>query len=206
MKAEHAALAEPLSCAVNAAENENVKRGDSVVISGAGPLGIMNLCVVRTLGASKIILEEISAARLEQAKQLDCDILVNPAEEDLTAKVKQATNGLGADVAIVAAPTAAPQEVALDLVRKRGSVCLLTSLPAEKSALNLDSRKIHYDEIRMVGTNDSTPAHVEKAIDLLSGDDFPAEKIASHVLALDDIFKAFELMKLGEALRVILKP
>ena len=206
IKAEHAALAEPLSCAVNASENANVKRGDSVVISGAGPLGIMNLCVARALGASQIILAEISAARLEQAKQFGCDILVNPAEEDLAAKVKQATNGLGADVVIVAAPAAAPQEAALDLVRKRGCVCLFASLPADTSVLNLDSRKIHYGEIRVVGTSDSTPAHVAKAIALLGGDDFPAEKIASHVLALGDIFKAFELMKSGEALRVILKP
>jgi L-iditol 2-dehydrogenase len=206
ISAEHAALAEPLSCAVNACENADVKPGDSVVISGAGPLGIMNLCVVRSLGASQIILAEISAARLAQAGQFDCDILVNPAEEDLAARVKQATDGLGADVAIVAAPAAAPQEAALDLVRKRGRVCLFASLPAEKSVLNLDSRKIHYGEIRVVGTSDSTPAHVKKAVELLGGDDFPAAKIASHVLALDDIFKAFELMKSGAALRVILKP
>jgi L-iditol 2-dehydrogenase len=204
--AEHAALAEPLSCAVNACQNANVKRGDRVVISGAGPLGIMNLCVARTLGASQIILAEISAARLEQARQFDCDLLVNPAEEDLAARVKQATDGLGADVVIVAAPAAAPQEAALDLVRKRGSVCLFASLPADKSALNMDSRKIHYGEIRVVGTSDSTPAHVKKAVELLGGDDFPAAKIATHVLALDDIFRAFELMKSGEALRVILKP
>jgi L-iditol 2-dehydrogenase len=206
ISAEHAALAEPLSCAVNACENAAVKPGDSVVICGAGPLGIMNLCVVRSLGASQIILAEISAARLAQAGQFDCDILVNPAEEDLAARVKQATDGLGADVAIVAAPAAAPQEAALDLVRKRGRVCLFASLPAEKSVLNLDSRKIHYGEIRVVGTSDSTPAHVKKAVELLGGDDFPAAKIASHVLALDDIFKAFELMKSGAALRVILKP
>jgi L-iditol 2-dehydrogenase len=206
ISAEHAALAEPLSCAVNACENADVKPGDSVVISGAGPLGIMNLCVVRSLGACQIILAEISAARLAQAGQFDCDILVNPAEEDLAARVKQATDGLGADVAIVAAPAAAPQEAALDLVRKRGRVCLFASLPAEKSVLNLDSRKIHYGEIRVVGTSDSTPAHVKKAVELLGGDDFPAAKIASHVLALDDIFKAFELMKSGAALRVILKP
>jgi L-iditol 2-dehydrogenase len=206
ISAEHAALAEPLSCAVNACENADVKPGDSVVISGAGPLGIMNLCVVRSLGASQIILAEISAARLAQAGQFDCDILVNPAQEDLAARVKQATDGLGADVAIVAAPAAAPQEAALDLVRKRGRVCLFASLPAEKSVLNLDSRKIHYGEIRVVGTSDSTPAHVKKAVELLGGDDFPAAKIASHVLALDDIFKAFELMKSGAALRVILKP
>jgi L-iditol 2-dehydrogenase len=206
ISAEHAALAEPLSCAVNACENADVKPGDSVVICGAGPLGIMNLCVVRSLGASQIILAEISAARLAQAGQFDCDILVNPAEEDLAARVKQATDGLGADVAIVAAPAAAPQEAALDLVRKRGRVCLFASLPAEKSVLNLDSRKIHYGEIRVVGTSDSTPAHVKKAVELLGGDDFPAAKIGSHVLALDDIFKAFELMKSGAALRVILKP
>jgi len=205
VKAEHAALAEPLSCAVNSIENCNVKKGDTVVVSGAGPMGIINLCVAKEYGAKKTILSEISENRLQQAGQF-CDRLVNPAKEDLTKVVLEETDGVGADVVIVAAPAAAPQEAALDFVRKRGTVCLFASLPAGKSMLNLDSRKIHYGELRIVGSSDSTPKQVAKAVELLQSKDFPADKIASHVLKFEEILKAFDLMISGEALRVILKP
>ena len=114
------------------------------------------------------------------------------------------TEGYGADVVIVAAPAAAPQEQSLDLVRKQGCVMLFASLPAGKSMLNVDSRLIHYKELRVLGSSDSTPAHVSKAVEILSSGVFPAEKIVTHRLPLDEIEKAFELMRSGESLRVVL--
>lgn len=206
VKAEYAALCEPLSCAVNSAENCGIKKGDTVVVSGAGPMGIMNLCAAREFGAKKIILSEVSENRLEQARQFGCDVLVNPVKQDLVKAVMDETNGLGADVVIVAAPAAAPQEAALDYVRKRGTVCLFASLPAGKSMLSIDSRKIHYGELRIVGSSDSTPAQVKRAVELLQSKSFPADKIASYVLKFDEILKAFDLMVSGEALRVVLVP
>ena len=92
------------------------------------------------------------------------------------------------------------------MVKKRGTVCLFASLPAGDSILALDSRKIHYNEITVVGSSDSTPVHVETAVEMLSTGRIPAEKIATHVLPLEDIFKGFELMQSGQALRVVLRP
>jgi L-iditol 2-dehydrogenase len=204
--APQAALAEPLSCAVNSAENCQIATGDTVVVLGAGPMGLMNVCVARGLGAGRVILSEVSPLRLAQARQFDVDILVNTLQEDLPAIVKQATGGLGADVVIVAAPAAPPQELALQLVRKRGTVCLFASLPVGGEMLSINSRLLHYGELRMVGTSDSTPAHVEKAVELIATGRVPAAMLVSHVLPLDGIFTAFELMQSGEALRVVLEP
>lgn len=204
--AEQAALAEPISCAVNSVRQCQLRRGDVVVVVGAGPLGLMNACVARGLGAGKIILAEVNAVRLAQAVQFGCDLLVNPAEEDLVACVRRETAGLGADVAIVAAPAIPPQEMALDLVRKRGTVCLFASLPVGQSTLQLDSRKIHYGELRVIGTSDSTAEHVREAVQLMASGAIPTAKLATHVLPLDGIFRAYELMASGEALRVVLQP
>lgn len=205
--AEQAALAEPVSCAVNSIRQCNPRPGDVVVVLGAGPMGLMNACVARALGAGKIILAEVSEARLAQAAQFGCDLLINSAKEDLVAKVKAATEGgLGADIVVVAAPAAQPQEVALDLVRRRGTVCLFASLPVGQSLLQLDSRKIHYGELRVIGTSDSTPEHVREAVALMASHAIPTEKLATHVLPLDGIFQAYDLMLSGEALRVVLKP
>lgn len=206
VKPEHAALAEPLSCAVNSLQNCNIKQGDTVLIIGAGPMGIMNACVARELGAGKIILAELNDRRLAQSDGFGIDILVNPVRQDLKETVMAATNGLGVDVAIVAAPAAAPQEQALELVRKRGTVCLFASLPVGKSMLSLDSRTIHYGELRVVGTSDSTPAQVSRAVELLTSAPAMADKLATHRLGLDGIFDAFDLMCSGESLRVVLRP
>lgn len=204
--AEHAALAEPLSCTVNACENCNVRQGDTVVVIGAGPMGIMNACMAREFGAARVIVAEINDTRLKMCEPFGFDRLVNPDREDLAEAVGNETGGVGADVVIVAAPAAPPQEQAPDLVRKRGTVCLFASLPKGNSVLSLDSRPIHYGELRIVGTSDSTPAQVAKAVELISSGSIPVERLATHVLGLDDVFKAFELMQSGESLRVVLKP
>ena len=204
--AEHAALAEPLSCAVNSCFNCDIQQGDTVVIIGAGPMGIMNACVAQQFGASKIILAEINKERLKQAEPFGFDLRVNPAKKDLAEIVMQQTGGLGADVVIVAAPAAKPQEDALSLVRKRGTVCLFASLPAGKSEITIDSRIVHYGEIKLVGSSDSTPEQVRKAVEMISSGCLKADNLASHVLPLDDVMKSFKLMESGKALRVVLKP
>lgn len=205
VKPEHAALAEPLSCAVNSCENCGIREGDTVVVIGGGPMGILNACAAREFGAGKIIMAELNPARLAQCGPF-ADLLVNSGEEDMEKIVKDETGGIGADVVIVAAPAAPPQEQALSMVRKQGSICLFASLPVGKSMLNIDSRPLHYGEIRMVGSSDSTPAHVERAVEMIAGGKLEMDLLATHQLPLDGIFEAFELMKSGESLRVVLIP
>ena len=202
----HAALAEPVSCCLNAVEHCGVTGGDMVAVLGAGPMGILNACLARHYGAAKIILSEVKPVRLEQAKAFGFDRLVDPADEDLAEVVRQETGGYGADVVIVAAPAAQPQEQAVALARKRGVVCLFASLPAGASMLQVDSRPIHYGELRVIGSSDSTAEHVERAVGLIAAGSLPMDRIASHVLKLDDIDRAFALMETGEALRVVLAP
>jgi L-iditol 2-dehydrogenase len=206
LRSDFAALAEPLSCAVNSIEKCQILEEDTVLIMGAGPMGILNACVARYNGAGKIIMTEINQARIEQAGGFQIDLLVNSNESDIKEIILQETNGYGADVVIVSAPAAAPQEEALSLVRKNGTVCLFASLPSGQSSLTIDSRLIHYNEIKLTGSSDSTADHVRKAIEMLSDPAFPAERIATHVLSLHEILYAFELMRTGEALRVVLKP
>jgi len=204
--ANHAALAEPVSCAVNACGNANVTPGDTVLVMGAGPMGVINACTARRFGATRIIMTEVNPLRLEQARTFGFDHLVNPTTQDLGELIRDETEGLGVDVAIVAAPAAQPQEQAVNLVRKRGTVCLFASLPVAQRCISLDSRAIHYGELRVVGTSDSTPADVEQAVHYLGEASFPAAGLVSHILALEEITRTFELMQSGEALRVVLKP
>ncbi|MDR2643293.1 MAG: alcohol dehydrogenase catalytic domain-containing protein [Planctomycetaceae bacterium] len=203
---QFAALAEPTSCAVNAVSQCNIKQGDSVLIMGAGPMGLLNAVVAKAFGAGKLFISELNELRRNQAEQFGIDFLIDPAKEDLAEIIKYETGGVKVDVVIVAAPAAKPQEDALSLVRKQGTVVLFASLPVGKSNLTIDSRLLHYGELHLIGSSDSTPEHVKKAVELIANKKIPVEKIASHLLPLDQIEKAFELMQSGEALRVVLIP
>ncbi len=204
--AVQAALAEPVSCAVNACETCGVREGDAVVVVGAGPMGLINACVARAFGARKVILAEVNPKRLRQGADFGLDVLVNPAEQDLVKVVRDATDGAGADVVIVTAPAVRPQEESLALARKRGTVCLFASLPEGGHTVALNSRLIHYGELRVVGSSDSTPAHVGRALDLIGRGAVPAGRLASHRMRLGEVHEAFKLMERGEALRVVLEP
>ena len=152
-------------------------------------------------------MAEVNAARLGQAAAFAFDRLVNPAAEDLPAIIKEMTSGLGADVVIVAAPAAAPQEQAPAAgSQARARFASSPRCRRERAAITLDSRTIHYRELRVVGTSDSTPAQVARAVELIAGGGLPVDRLASHVLGLDGLQRAFALMTSGEALRVVLIP
>ena len=205
VEAKYAALAEPVSCAVNSVRQCGVQKDDTVLIMGAGPMGLLNALVARAAGASVVILSEPNPLRREQAEQFDLDRIIDPEAEDIEKIVRSATDSRGADVVIVAAPAVQPQEQALSLVRRRGTVCLFASLPVGKSTLTTDSRTLHYGEIRLIGSSDSTPDHVREAVSMIATQRIPVEKIASHSIPLDEIEHAFELMTGGMALRVVLQ-
>ncbi len=206
LKAEYAALAEPFSCAVNAIENCCVKKGDVVAILGAGPMGLINVSVAKSYGANKILVSEVSEKRLSQARSFDCDVVIDPRVEDIYSVVMNETSGLGADVVIVAAPAAKPQEQAVSLVKKRGTICLFASLPVGNEIIQIDSRKIHYGELRLIGTSDSRVDHVQKAVGLLNTERSKVKELVTDVLSIDDVTTAFDLMEKGAALRVVLEP
>jgi len=86
-------------------------------------MGILNACTAREFGAKTVILAEVNENRLKQAGAFGIDVLVNPGSENLTEVVLNCTDGIGADVVIVAAPAAVPGR-STDLCAQRGTVCL----------------------------------------------------------------------------------
>ena len=120
--------------------------------------------------------------------------------------VKQRTNGLGADIAIVCAPAAVAMEGAVRLVRKGGGISLFASLPKDAANISIDSRAIHYGELRMVGASDSRPEHVSKAVKLMAEGKIDADAIITHHVSLDNIHEGLELMKNRKSLKVVVYP
>jgi len=103
---EEAALSEPMACVYNGFKRCPVEPGDTVLIFGAGPIGIMHIMMTKFAGASKIIVSEISNERLKKAGSLGADVLINSQTQDVEKKVFEETDGKGVDLIITACPPA----------------------------------------------------------------------------------------------------
>ena len=203
---EAGCLAEPLSCAVNAQEIAGVSLGHTVVIVGAGPLGLLHAELARARGASRVIVTQRSRRRQELARRFPVDEVVDASGGDQVQQVRELTDGEGADVVIVAAADPVVQGRALEMARKAGVVSLFAGLPGDLAHITVNSRLIHYGEIRLVGASDSTPRHLALALDLLAAGRIHGEKLITHRLPLTDILEGYELVRSRQALKVLIYP
>lgn len=203
---EAGALSEPLSCALNAHQIVNVMPGDTVLIIGGGPLGAIHAELAKAEGAKQVILVEISKERLLLLEHLKDVILIDGSSCDVQEIVKKHTHDLGADKAFICAPSAPAFESVFTLVRKGGAISFFASLPVGRSNITIDSRLIHYNELRVAGVSDSRPEHVVGAMGILKEERFNSSAIVTHRLGLEDILNGFKLMKEGKSLKVAIYP
>jgi L-iditol 2-dehydrogenase len=203
---EAAALSEPLSCVINSQEIAGVKAGDVVLIIGGGPLGALQAEVAKALGAAKVIIVQRSEPRLSLLRKLKNVIVIDGKDTAVAAAVKEATNGLGADVVSVCAPSAQAMEESLSYACKGGVVSLFASLPKEAAKISLDSRILHYGELRVVGASDSRPEHVRKALDLICAGRIDTDAVITHRVPLTKLHDGLELMMNKQSLKVLVYP
>ncbi len=201
---DDAAMSEPASSVIAAQENIGIGLGDTVLILGDGPIGCLHVEIARARGASRVFMS--GAMRLKEAETFQPDLLLNGVKDDVVAKVREATGGLGADFAICANPVAATQEQAVQAVRKRGTVVFFGGLPKDKPMTSLDSNRIHYGEITIFGAF-SYPAPIHQKALLAIRDGFiTPDKYITLTLPLAEITQGFEAAIADKALKVLIKP
>jgi L-iditol 2-dehydrogenase len=198
---ETAALAEPLACVMNGQELAGVAMGDTVAILGAGPIGVLHVKLARFAGARQIIVSEPSEARRQAALAEGADIVVDPAKEDLIARVRAATGGLGADVAIVAIGVPSLANDAVRLVRKRGRVSLFAGFTKGMQA-ELDVNALHYDEVMVTGAFGLSRLLFERALNLIATGRLKLDSLLTHRFQLADIEAAMKVAEQGAAIKV----
>jgi len=203
---EAAALSEPLSCVINAQQIVGVKAGDSVLIIGGGPLGALHAETAKAQGATTVMIVQRSEPRLSLLRKLQEVLVIDGAHEDVGEVVNENTEGLGADVVIVAAPSREAQEQSIYYACKGGAISLFASLPEGDSDITYDSRVIHYGELRLAGASDSRPEHVALAVQLMAEGRIAADAIVTHRVPLDNIHEGLRLMKEKQSLKVLVYP
>ena len=203
---EEASITEPFACVLNGQEIARVGEGDDVVVVGSGPVGCLHVRLARARGAGRVILIERSAERLALAvDRLSPDAAILSTEQDPVAAVLEATDGRGADVVLVAAASGQAQQEALEMAAPRGRVSLFAGLPKDAPTITLDSNRVHYRELSVVGVAGSTPAHNAQALGLIASGEVPVLDLITHRLPLERVHDAIDGVKNGIGIKYVIE-
>jgi L-iditol 2-dehydrogenase len=203
---EEAALAEPLACCLNGIELCRPELGDTMVVVGAGPLGILLTELGKLMGVTKTLVVNRSRPRLEIAKTFGVDVTICSSEENTVERVLEETHGEGANIIITACPSPEAQAETLHYAAHRARINLFGGLPKGKSLVPIDTNVLHYREIFLFGSHGAVPSHLKKAIDLIASGKIDMKKYISHTFPLESALEAFKAAEDKVGMRVVLKP
>jgi len=187
---EAAAGNEAFSCVYNAFERYGVNPGETVVIIGAGAIGLMHAALAKMAGAAKVILNDLSQERLAACAAIDPFII--PVKDTLLERVLEETNGAGADVIITACSAAAAQRDSFALAGLNGRVNFFGGLPRGKEQVELDTNIIHYKQLSVSGTTRASHAHYRKTLHFIASGLVNVDPLVTHRFSINEIQTAFE--------------
>jgi threonine dehydrogenase-like Zn-dependent dehydrogenase len=199
-----ASLAEPVSCVVHSVRALQPELGDDVVVIGAGPMGLLNVLVLKRRGA-RVIVCELDQARRDKARSLGADVVLDPSAGDIVAEVKALTGGRGADAVVAAVGSSRVDDLAFQLVGKTGQVVLFASAHPSPG-LGVDHNLIHKNEVRVLGVEGKSVEDFRIAVKLLSERLIDVRPLIDRLVPLTDLTTAFELAIRPETYRVIVTP
>jgi len=201
-----AAFLDPLAAVVRSLESIPREPADTVVILGAGAVGLLFLATLRALGPPhRVLLAHHGRQDPDLAIGLGADRVVDAEQESVLDAVHDLTGGLGAEVILdcTGRPSAFGQVLAL---ARRGSQILLHGGHPGQVALELDTTRLHYDQIRLVGTRHSTPQAVRSAFELLAGNLLQPARLLSGTRPLEELHRTFQELDRGRGLKFEILP
>ncbi len=202
---EEGAFIEPLACVVRGMKIAKMKSGISVLVIGSGIAGLLNIKYARAMGASKIFATDIDEYRLETAKKMGADVVIN-AKENLVDQVKKNNKGNLADLVILCtgAPSAARQ--ALDSVATGGIILFFA--PTEPSVeIPFPLFDLWNKQVKMFSTYAGAPKDIQEAIELIKSKKVKVEDMITHRLPLEETPKGFKLAAQAQrSIKIIIEP
>jgi L-iditol 2-dehydrogenase len=198
-----ASITEALACAHHAVSKSNIKKNDVVVVLGPGPIGLLVAQIAKSFEARVIITGlEKDKSRLDKGKELGIDFGVDIQNEDLKQIVNELTDGYGAD--IVFECTGAPPSVnlGLDLLIKKGQYVQVGIFPTAE--ILTDFEKIIQKELIITGCRSQKPSDWEPSLQLMNQNLVNAKALVSHQFNITEWDKAYETIKKGDAIKVVL--
>jgi L-iditol 2-dehydrogenase len=201
-----AAVVEPLACAIHGIERSEIALGDTVCVIGHGPIGLM-LTRLAELKGARVIVVGRNPFKLDVARQFGAEELVDiTAVSDPVEAVRSLTpGGRGVDVAIEAVGLPETWEQAIAMTRPGGLANLFGGCTSG-THIQVDTRRPHYDELKIIGVFHHTPRTVRTALSLIVTGQIDADALITHEMPLERLEEAFQLMVSGETLKIAITP
>jgi len=199
------AAIEPFGVAAHAFEESGFKFADHVLILGCGPIGLGMLMLAKAAAASKVFITGIDQdqIRLKKATELGADAIFNISNDDPGPLVMKETRGRGVDIVFVCAGSEGILAQAASMVRPGGAVIALGLFHGESP---FDPNIMVEREITFRGSFRRSPETWYRILDLIGNNIISLDALISHVLPIDEVERAFQLLKSGEGIKVVIAP
>jgi L-iditol 2-dehydrogenase len=205
LPAHRAAFTEPLACALLAMDRARLESGQTAVIFGHGPLGCL-LAMVAAARKTRVILVGKAGWRLDRVRALGMAECVDAtASPDVVEHLRDVTGGRGADIAIDATGRPEVWEQAMATAGRGGTVVFFGGC-APGTTVRLDTRRVHYEELTLVGAFHHTPETVRRAVELLESKALVPDGLITHRRGLEGVAEALDLMSRGLTLKTLIQP
>ena len=203
---EEATLIEPIACCLHGLKQADIRPNDSVLIMGAGTIGILHAQLAKIKGANKVIVSDMSEFKLQKALKVGCDYAININEKNIIDEVNKITDGQGVDVIVIAAGVSSLVADAVNMVRRAGKIIVFSGFDKNK-LVTLDVSRFFKDEISIIGTYSVTPYEFPEALDLLEKRKLNTKEMITHVYPLNKLSEAIDISTNPEqpVLKVIIK-
>jgi L-iditol 2-dehydrogenase len=185
---EQASFVEPTNCCLKAVKKANIQAGDTVLITGAGPIGLMFIMLVKHFGA-RAISTDLIPARVEKALAVGAEAAFDARDPDLTTKIHALTGGLGVDTAILAVPSDKAFFQALDCTRKGGKILFFAEFPDELE-IPINPNVLYRREIDLMGSYSSSFRVQALSADLVFNHRIDVDALISDRYHLKDLDRA----------------
>lgn len=186
---DEAAMAEPISVGIHALKRGRLQAGETVVIMGMGPIGVLAAMVAKVSGASRIIGVDFEESRLELSKKMGVTDTVNLKHENLLEKINIITDNQGVDLALETAGNAKALQSAISAVRRGGRVVIVGMPPEDVATLNIN--EIVGSEMDIFGVFRYSNTY-PTAIEIISKSGIDVKNVITGYYSLEDTKDAFE--------------
>lgn len=198
----NAALSEPFSCCVRGQEALKVGIDDTVLIIGAGPIGIFHLMLSKLSGARKVMIANYGQSRLDIALGHGADVTIDVSSEDLAEVVRRETDGRGVDVVITAVSSPQVQSEAVQLLATHGRLNFFAGLGGGEHPA-IDTNRLHYRGLVLTGTTGSSYADYAKALQIVGDGRVRPADLVTATFPVERIHDAFEHSTSGAGMKAM---
>lgn len=201
---QEACFTEPLACCINGISKNEIQLGDDVLVVGTGPIGLLHVQIARNFGA-RVIACDLIDERLEVASKVGAHNIVNSSkEDDAIGKIKELTNGRGANSVIVAVGSTKAVKFGIEAVDIQGKVNIFAgTYPPD--TFDFDPNDIHYRELSVIGSHDFTPHDFTVALKMIEFGMVKVKPLISHEFPLEELQKGFDTVVNKEGLKVVIE-